>query len=53
MRLVWFCLLLVLLVPTFANATTYYIRDDGGTPTRCTGTTDAADPGSGSDQPCA
>ncbi|MCP4217295.1 MAG: hypothetical protein GY765_21810, partial [bacterium] len=36
-----------------AAATTYYIRTDGGTADQCTGTTDAAYPGSGSNQPCA
>ena len=42
------------------NATTYYVRNDGGTrysanqPTnRCNGQTDAADTGSGTNQPCA
>lgn len=34
-------------------ATTYYVRDGGGTATRCTGTTNAIDPGSGTSQPCA
>jgi hypothetical protein len=35
-----------------ASATTYYIRTDGGTATQCTGTTNAAYPGSGSAQAC-
>jgi len=33
--------------------TTWYIRTDGGTATQCTGTTNAAYPGSGSAQACA
>lgn len=33
--------------------TTYYVRLDGGTASECTGLSDAAYPGSGSDQPCA
>src|SRR3989338_5547705 len=32
---------------------TYYIREDGGTATQCTGLIDAAYPGSGTNQPCA
>ncbi len=36
-----------------AHATTYYVRNDGGTSAQCTGTTDAAYPGSGSGQACA
>jgi hypothetical protein len=32
---------------------TYYVRTDGGTATQCTGTTDAAYPGTGSAQACA
>lgn len=36
-----------------ANATTYYIREDGGTTTECVGSTDAPYPGSGSSQACA
>lgn len=34
------------------HATTWYVRTDGGSNTRCTGTTNAADPGSGTAQPC-
>jgi hypothetical protein len=34
-------------------ATTWYVRDDGGTSTQCTGTTNAAYPGSGTGQACA
>jgi hypothetical protein len=34
-------------------ATTYYVRTDGSTATNCTGTTDAAYPGSGTGQACA
>jgi hypothetical protein len=36
-----------------ASATVWYIRTDGGTYTQCTGTTNAAYPGSGSAQACA
>lgn len=36
-----------------SQAATYYVRTDGGTSTQCTGTTDAAYPGSGSAQACA
>ncbi len=35
------------------DAATYYVRLDGGTPTQCTGTTNAPYPGSGNSQPCA
>jgi hypothetical protein len=35
------------------QATTYFVRTDGGTSVQCTGTTDAAYPGSGTGQPCA
>jgi hypothetical protein len=35
------------------SATTWYIRQDGGTNTQCTGKVNAAYPGSGSAQPCA
>ncbi|MCK9538954.1 hypothetical protein, partial [Dokdonella sp.] len=31
-------------------ATTWYVRADGGTPAQCTGRSDAAYPGSGSNQ---
>ncbi|MCK9540354.1 choice-of-anchor Q domain-containing protein, partial [Dokdonella sp.] len=34
-------------------ATTWYVRADGGTPAQCTGRSDAAYPGSGSNQACA
>lgn len=36
-----------------ANAATYYVRLDGGTATQCTGLSDKAYPGSGTDQDCA
>lgn len=36
-----------------ASATTYYVRTDGGTATQCTGTTNAAYPGTGTAQACA
>jgi len=45
--------LLLFLFCTPALATTWYIRTDGGTATQCTGTTNAAYPGSGSGQACA
>jgi hypothetical protein len=35
------------------DAATYYVRADGGDASQCTGTTDAAYPGSGSNQACA
>jgi hypothetical protein len=35
------------------NPNAWYVRPDGGTATQCTGKTDAAYPGSGSNQPCA
>lgn len=35
-----------------ANATTYYVRTDGGTATQCTGQTDAAYPGTGTGVAC-
>src|SRR5574337_1321187 len=36
-----------------AAATTYYVRTDGGTATQCTGTANAAYPGSGTGKACA
>ena len=36
-----------------ANATTWYVRDGGGTASQCTGTTNAVYPGSGTGQACA
>jgi hypothetical protein len=36
-----------------AHATTWYVRDGGGTKVQCTGTTNAVYPGSGSAQACA
>ena len=36
-----------------ARAATWYVRTDGGTSTQCTGTTDAAYPGSGNGRACA
>jgi putative Ig domain-containing protein len=38
---------------TTGSGTTWYIRHDGGTNTQCTGTTNAAYPGSGTGMPCA
>jgi hypothetical protein len=46
-------MLLLLVFAGSAQATTYYVRVDGGTATQCTGTTDAAYPGSGTAQACA
>lgn len=46
--------IIFLLFSSTAWATTWYVRNDGGTSTVCTGTTDAADIwGSGSGHPCA
>lgn len=39
--------------PESPQATTYYVRPDGGTAGQCTGKVDAPYPGSGSKQPCA
>lgn len=36
-----------------ASATTYYVRSDGGNASQCTGLSNAAYPGSGSNQACA
>lgn len=45
--------LLALFFALPALATTYYVRTDGGSTTQCTGTTNAAYPGSGTGQACA
>lgn len=47
-----YLLLILFIFPSIANATVRYVRTDGGTATQCTGTTDAAYPGSGSAQAC-
>ncbi|TQD41460.1 hypothetical protein, partial [Marilutibacter aestuarii] len=39
--------------PGAATGQRYYLRPDGGTPSQCTGTTDAPYPGSGRQQACA
>lgn len=39
--------------PVRAEAVTFYIRPDGGSPEQCTGLADAPYPGSGTGQPCA
>lgn len=44
---------LAFLACDIAVAATKYVRPDGGTPTECTGLTDAAYPGSGTGQACA
>ena len=43
----------ILAVAASSQATTYYVRTDGGSATQCTGLVDAAYPGSGTSQPCA
>jgi hypothetical protein len=43
----------VLAAGAAAAQTTYYVRPDGGTAKQCAGTTNAAYPGKGSNQPCA
>ena len=56
LRASWLSLLLLLaatLVAADASAATYYIRTDGGDAAQCTGTSDAAYPGSGTGQACA
>lgn len=45
-------LFLILIIPNISNATTWYVRTDGGTSTQCTGQTNAGYT-SGSAQPCA
>ncbi len=45
--------LILILNLTLAEATTYYVRPQGGTRAQCTGTTDANYPGSGTGKPCA
>ncbi len=49
----WLLTITLFLITLQAWAATYYVRDDGGDSTRCTGLADAADPGSGSAQACA
>lgn len=46
-------ILLFFILSTPSWATTYYVRNDGGVASRCTGLVDATDPGSGTAQPCA
>lgn len=46
-------ILLFLLVCSSANATTYFVRNAGGTTTQCTGTTNVNYSGSGTGQACA
>lgn len=45
--------LALLLLSATAEASTYYVRTDGGPPDRCTGRADAAAPASGSGLACA
>ncbi len=51
--LVCFGLAFFALLSGYSQATTYYIRTDGGTAEQCNGTFDAPYPGSGTNQPCA
>ena len=51
MKLLIFLVFLFCSIP--ALATTWYVRLDGGNQAQCTGTANAAYPGSGSAQPCA
>lgn len=53
MKKILLTLLFAFLISLPAWATTYYVRTDGGTSTQCTGTTNAAYPGSGTGQACA
>jgi hypothetical protein len=46
-------LILFLLLSSPSWAATWYVRDGGGTPSQCTGKTNAVYPGSGNAQPCA
>jgi hypothetical protein len=48
-----FGLLMLLAGPQFSAAATWYVRNDGGTRSQCTGKTDAAYSGAGTAQPCA
>lgn len=48
----FFLSLLFLVVPSFAHASTWYVRTDGGDLNQCTGLVDAAYPGSGTAQAC-
>lgn len=45
--------LLFLASVSFSDAATYFVRTDGGTSEHCNGSSDAAYPGAGSNQPCA
>lgn len=49
----WLLTIMLFLITSQVMASTYYVRTDGGTGSRCTGLADAADPGSGSAQACA
>lgn len=48
-----YLLLILLFISTPVWATVFYVRDDGGTTTQCTGQADAAYDGSGSGEACA
>lgn len=50
-KIILLIFLLFISVPAFAS--TWYIRDGGGTPSQCTGHTNAVYPGSGTGQACA
>lgn len=47
------CALLLFIFASSAQAATWYVRNNGGSTSRCTGHTNAPDPGSGTAQPCA
>ncbi len=49
----FFLTILLFLISSPVWATVWYVRDGGGTPAQCTGTTNAVYPGFGTDQPCA
>lgn len=48
-----YLLILLLLIPSIADAATYYVRNDGSTATNCTGLADAPYDGSGTGEACA
>src|SRR5262245_38620761 len=44
---------IMILLPVFGSAASYYVRTEGGTDSQCTGRADSAYPGSGSNVACA